>query len=77
MDERVASILKSVGELDDSFVVLSEHTLKDGLGIDSLGLFDVALAIEEKMGVQFGDDAIKPDFTVADLLTEIEKAKAE
>lgn len=74
VDPRFVEILKTVGELDPGFSIESSQQLQADLGIDSLKLIDVVLAVEREFGTEVKEDALVRAKTVGDFWLEIEGA---
>lgn len=72
LDPRLAQILKSVGELDVDFTIEASHQLQSELGIDSLKLIDVVLAVEREFGCELKEDSLVRARTAGELWSEIE-----
>jgi long-chain acyl-CoA synthetase len=71
-DDPVGLAVAGVAKLD---AVRDEQTLAE-LGLDSLGLVDLALALEEKTGRQVGDGDLKLDMSVAGVRAFVASAPA-
>lgn len=63
--EEVAGVAK-----DD---VTSEKSFVDDLDIDSLSMVEIAIAAQDKFGVEIPDDQLKDLKTVQDVITFIQK----
>ena len=71
--ERVIDIFKTVFEDEiktDGITVASN--LKDDIGINSIGMLYMAMAIEEEFGIKFTNDDFPSMRTVADVIACIE-----
>ncbi|GAA4911566.1 acyl carrier protein [Streptomonospora salina] len=73
------TILAGLGEIVDEIagVPASEVTLEksfvDDLDIDSLSMVEIAVAAQDKFGVEIPDDQLKDLKTVQDVVTYIQK----
>jgi acyl carrier protein len=67
VDPRIATIVREVGSLPDSWEPAPDQRLKDDLGIDSLQMIDIVVAVEEELGVEFGDEAMRLVSTIGDI----------
>jgi len=57
--------------------VRAESTFVDDLDIDSLSMVEIAVAAQDKFGVEVPDDDLKTFLTVGDVVNYIKKALAE
>ena len=72
--ERLIKIFNDVFEDNISIeTVTPEASLRDDIGIDSVGLLYMAMAIEEEFGVKFNNDDFIDINTVSDVIDCIEK----
>ena len=72
--ERLIKIFNDVFEDNISIeTVTPEASLRDDIGIDSVGLLYMAMAIEEEFGVKFNNDDFIDINTVNDVIDCIEK----
>ena len=60
------------GEIDLS-AVTPQSNLREDIGINSIGLLYMAMALEEEFGVKFVNDDFAGIVTVADVVSIIEK----
>lgn len=70
-DRVVRCVAASIGV--DAAVVKHESVLIEELGIDSLGLLELAMAIEEEFQVEIEDEDIERCKTVADVVALAER----
>ncbi|MFB8761795.1 acyl carrier protein [Nocardiopsis alba] len=72
-------ILKGLGEIIEEIVgtdaseVKPEKNFVDDLDIDSLSMVEIAVAAQDKFGVEIPDDQLKDLKTVQDVITFIQK----
>ena len=72
-------ILKGLGEIIEEIVgteaseVSPEKSFVDDLDIDSLSMVEIAIAAQDKFGVEIPDDQLKDLKTVQDVITFIQK----
>ena len=74
LDPRFLQILREVAELDRTFQIEPEQDLKHDLGIDSLKLIDIVLAVERSFGAELSEDALSQLQTVGSLWEEVAKS---
>lgn len=55
--------------------VVETAKLQDDLGVDSLGVMDIIMDIEDKFEITVPEEAVSEIVTVKDLVTKIEKLK--
>jgi acyl carrier protein len=60
----------------DPAAVTPSRRLREDLGIDSLSLIDVAVAVEDAFGVRIPDDDLEQFDRVGDFVDFIEQARA-
>lgn len=72
--ERLKNVCDSVfeGEIDTSNVTM-ESDLRDDIGINSIGVLYMAMALEEEFGIKFTNDDFADIKTVSDVVAIIEK----
>lgn len=72
--ERLVKVCSAVfeGEIDVS-VITPNSNLRDDIGINSIGILYMALAIEEEFGIKFTNDDFVDIATVADVVAIIDK----
>ncbi|MFC9089157.1 acyl carrier protein [Nocardiopsis dassonvillei] len=72
-------ILKGLGEIIEEIVgteaseVTPEKSFVDDLDIDSLSMVEIAVAAQDKFGVEIPDDQLKDLKTVQDVINFIQK----
>lgn len=72
-------ILKGLGEIVDEIAgvpaadVTPEKSFVDDLDIDSLAMVEIAVAAQDKFGVEIPDEQLKDLKTVQDVITFIQK----
>ena len=72
--DRLIKIFNDVFEDDiDVDSVTPESSLRDDVGINSIGMLYMAMAIEEEFGVKFNNDDFIGINTVSDVISCIEK----
>ena len=73
-------ILAGLGEIVDEIAgvpadeVTPEKTFVDDLDIDSLAMVEIAVAAQDKFGVEIPDDQLKDLKTVQDVIDYVERA---
>lgn len=55
--------------------VVESAKLQDDLGVDSLGVMDIIMDIEDKFNITVPEEAASEIITVADLVTKIDALK--
>ncbi len=72
--ERLKNVCDSVfeGEIDTSNVTM-ESDLRDDIGINSIGVLYMAMALEEEFSIKFTNDDFADIKTVSDVVAIIEK----
>ena len=71
--ERLIKVFNAVFEDDVDLSALNENAdLREDIGINSIGMLYMAMAIEEEFGVKFTNDDFPSMKTVADVITCIE-----
>ena len=72
--ERLKNVCSTVfeGEIDISNVT-PESNLRDDIGINSIGILYMALAIEEEFGIKFTNEDFADIATVSDVVAIIDK----
>ena len=76
LDERIVKTLRGVAELPEEFEITGEQNLRSELGIDSLGMIDLVMHLEEALGIKIGEDSISNFATVADLQRYVRELSA-
>ncbi|MFD7510117.1 acyl carrier protein [Streptomyces sp. NPDC059853] len=71
----VAGIVEEIGGVPAADVTPEKH-LVDDLGIDSLALIEIAVAVGEEFRIELSDDELKELRTVRDVVLHIEKGLA-
>jgi len=75
-------ILTGLGEIIDEVAVFfadtvtPEKSFVDDLDIDSLSMVEIAVAAQDKFGVEIPDDQLKDLTTVQDVIEFVRKAEA-
>lgn len=78
-DHSEQEILKGLGEIIEEIVgtepseVTPEKSFVDDLDIDSLSMVEIAVAAQDKFGVEIPDDQLKDLKTVQDVINFIQK----
>lgn len=71
--ERLAALMQCVLEENIDVSALTPQTrLKEDLGLNSIGMLYMALALEEEFGLTFQNEDLAQLHTVADVLRRIE-----
>ena len=71
--ERLTKIVDIVFEEDiDTDAITLESSLKEDLGMNSIGLLYMAMAVEEEFGIKFSNKDFADIRTVADVVAYIE-----
>lgn len=72
--ERLKNVCDSVfeGEIDTTNITL-ESNLRDDIGINSIGVLYMAMALEEEFDIKFTNDDFAYITTVSDVVAIIEK----
>lgn len=71
--ERLAALMQRVLEENIDVSALTPQTrLKEDLGLNSIGMLYMALALEEEFGLTFRNEDLAQLHTVADVLRRIE-----
>lgn len=66
LDEKIVKIVKEVAELPEEFSVTRDQNLRSELGIDSLGMIDLVMHVENELGIAVGEESAGSFATVAD-----------
>jgi len=69
-----AGILQKFIKVDGAKVT-RDRRFREDLGIDSLAMFDVAVAVEDAFGVRLPDDDVESFATVGDAVDFIQRGK--
>ena len=64
MDARFLHILRKIGELEPAAPIAGSQKLHEELGIDSLKLIDLILAIEREFSVELSEEGLADSTTV-------------
>ncbi len=71
--ERLLKVFNAVFEDDvDAASVVPTASLKEDVGINSIGLLYMALALEEEFGIKFKNEDLQHIITVQDVIDFIE-----
>lgn len=71
--ERLVKVFRVVFEEDvDLSSVTPEASLREDIGISSIGLLYMAMAVEEEFGIKFKNEDFAAIHTVADVISCIE-----
>lgn len=71
--DRLLKVFHAVFEDDvDTTSVTPEATLKEDVGINSIGLLYMAIALEEEFGIKFKNEDLQGIATVQDVIDFIE-----
>lgn len=72
--DRLIKVFDSVfeGEIDTSGISLGDNLFED-VGMNSIGMLYMAMALEEEFGIKFKNDDFAAIKTVADVIETIEK----
>ena len=71
--ERLAKVFEAVFEESiDTKVFTAEASLREDMGINSIGLLHMAMAVEEEFGIQFKNEDFSSIRTVSDVIACIE-----
>lgn len=75
MLEKVKEIIQDKLNLDD-VVITAETSFKDDLGVDSLDLFELVMALEEEFGTEIPSEDLEKLTTVGSVIEYIEAKQA-
>ena len=71
--ERLVKVFRAVFENDvDINALTPEASLREDIGINSIGLLYMAMAVEEEFGIKFKNEDFSAIRTVGDVITLIE-----
>ena len=71
--ERLTCVFERVFEDEvDSSAIRPETELVEGLGLNSIGMLYMAMALEEEFGIKFSNADFRDLATVGDVLNKIE-----
>ena len=75
---RLRGVLRDVVDLESADTIRPETRLREDLHIDSLGMLDVVIGVEEAFGLKLGSDInlFEKIVTVDDALTLIEHSRS-
>lgn len=74
--ERLVKVFRAVFEDDVDMAKLTpEASLREDIGINSIGLLYMAMAVEEEFGIKFTNEDFSGIQTVADVIACIERKK--
>lgn len=74
--EKVKELIVDQLDVDEELVTMETSIVED-LGADSLDLVDLVMELENEFGTEIPDEEIQNIKTVGDVVSYIEKAKAE
>ena len=69
--ERIQKIMKDQFEIE---TVRGDMKIRDDFGLDSIGILELVLAIEEEFQIKVEDDKMDDIITIDDIVSYIEKA---
>lgn len=69
--ERIQKIMKDQFEIE---TVRGDMKIRDDFGLDSIGILELVLAIEEEFQIKVEDDKMDDIITIDDVVSYIEKA---
>lgn len=69
--ERIQRIMKDQFEIE---TVRGDMKIRDDFGLDSIGILEFVLAIEDEFGIKVEDDKMNGIITIDDVVSYIEKA---
>ncbi len=69
--ERIQRIMKDQFEIE---TVRGDMKIRDDFGLDSIGILELVLAIEEEFQIKVEDDKMDDIITIDDVVSYIEKA---
>lgn len=75
MLEKVKEIMEEKLSLDN-VEITAETSFKDDLGVDSLDLFELVMALEEEFGIEIPSEELEGLTTVGAVIDYIEKKQA-
>ncbi|MBR6093610.1 MAG: acyl carrier protein [Lachnospiraceae bacterium] len=76
MFEKIKAIMMDQLNIDENDIT-EDTSFKDDLGLDSLDLFELAMAIEEEFGVEIPQEDLENVVTVGDAVEFIKNAGIE
>lgn len=74
--EKVKELIVDQLDVDEELVTMETSIVED-LGADSLDLVDLVMELENEFGTEIPDEEIQNIKTVGDVVSYIEKSKAE
>lgn len=74
--EKLRDIIVEVLNVDETEVTM-ESTFIDGLGADSLDVFQIIMGIEEEFDIEIPNEEAEKIVTVGDAVEQIKKAVSE
>ena len=74
--EKLRDIIVEVLNVDENEVTM-ESTFIDGLGADSLDVFQIIMGIEEEFDIEIPNEEAEKIVTVGDAVEQIKKAVSE
>lgn len=71
-------VIKCISDMMDveAYTITPATTLRDDLGMDSLDLLENVMAIETEFAIELEDERIAECFTVADVISLVERTVA-
>ena len=72
MFEKIKSIMMDQLNIDENDIT-EDTSFKDDLGLDSLDLFELAMAMEEEFGVEIPQEELENIVTVGDAMEYIKE----
>lgn len=76
LDEKIVKILKGIAELPEGFEISGAQNLRLDLGIDSLGMIDLVMHVEEELDIKMSVESVSNFATVADLQRYVRELSA-
>lgn len=76
MFEKIKSIMMEQLNIDENDIT-EDTSFKDDLGLDSLDLFELAMAIEEEFGIEIPQEELENIVTVGDAVEFIKENGVE
>lgn len=69
--ERIQKVMKEQFHIEE---VRGDMKIREDFGLDSIGILELVLSIEEEFGIKVEDDKMNDIITVDDVIHYIEKA---
>ncbi|MFF8925591.1 acyl carrier protein [Streptomyces koyangensis] len=76
LDEKIVKILKGIAELPEEFEIADEQNLRLELGIDSLGMIDLVMHMEEELDIKISVESVSNFATVAEIQRYVRELSA-